>query len=153
MASDASSREKTDAESAFDLGRFLRAQEADYAQALAELRAGCKTSHWIWYVFPQLRDLGRSPRALFYGIGSRAEARAYLAHPILGARLRECVAAMNALATSDPVRVLGPIDAAKFRSCLTLFLAIAPDEPVLRAALDRFYRGVEDERTLEALEA
>lgn len=136
----------------FDLARFVRAQEADYAQALAELRAGRKTTHWIWYVLPQLRDLGRSPRAQFYGIGSLAEARAYLTHPVLGARLRECVAALNALATADPVAVLGPIDAAKFRSCLTLFLAVAPEDAVLCAALARFYDGTRDERTLALLD-
>ncbi|MCC6869296.1 MAG: DUF1810 domain-containing protein [Burkholderiales bacterium] len=137
----------------FDLARFLHAQEHDYAPALAELRAGRKTTHWIWYVLPQLRDLGRSPRARFYGIGSLAEASAYLAHPTLGTRLRECIAAMNALGAADPVTVLGPVDAAKFRSCLTLFLAVAPEDPVLRTALTKFYRGASDERTLALLGA
>lgn len=135
----------------FALERFVRAQEKDYAQAFAELQAGRKTTHWIWYVLPQLRELGRSPRALFYGIASAAEARAYLAHPVLGPRLRECVAAMNALATSDPVAVLGPVDAAKFRSCLTLFLAAAPAERAFDAALRKFYGGEADARTLALL--
>lgn len=135
----------------FDLDRFLRAQEDDYAQALAELRAGRKDTHWIWYVLPQLRGLGQSSRALHYGIVSADEARAYLAHPVLGARLHECVAAMNALPTSDPVAVLGPLDAAKFRSCLTLFLAVAPKDEAFAAALRKFYGGAADERTLARL--
>lgn len=135
----------------FDLDRFVRAQETDYAQALAELRAGRKDTHWIWYVLPQLRGLGQSSRALFYGLASADEARAYLAHPLLGARLRECVAAMNGLATSDPVAVLGPLDAAKFRSCLTLFLAVAPTDETLVTALRKFYGGEPDERTRSRL--
>lgn len=135
----------------FDLERFVTAQAADYAQALSELRAGHKHTHWIWYVLPQLRALGRSPRAQRYGLGSAAEARAYLAHPVLGPRLRECAAAMNALATHDPVQVLGPIDAAKFQSCLTLFLEVAPEEHTLRTALEKFYGGVTDARTLALL--
>ncbi len=137
----------------FDLERFVTAQASDYAQALSELRAGHKRTHWIWYVLPQLRALGLSPRALRYGLGSAAEARAYLAHPVLGPRLRECAAAMNALVTSDPVQVLGPVDAAKFQSCLTLFLAVCPEESALRTALDKFYGGATDARTLELLQA
>lgn len=137
----------------FDLERFVQAQAKDYAQALSELRAGRKDTHWIWYVLPQLRELGRSPRALFYGIGSAAEARAYLAHPLLGSRLRECASALNALATSNAVAVLGAVDAAKFRSCLTLFLAVAPHEATLREALDKFFGGAPDERTLALLAA
>jgi len=137
----------------FHLERFVLAQDKDYAQALAELQAGRKTTHWIWYVLPQLRTLGKSSRALFYGITSNAEARAYLAHPVLGPRLRECVAAMNALATSDPVAVLGPVDAAKFRSCLTLFLAVAPTERTFDTALRKFYGGEADARTLALLRA
>lgn len=139
-------------ESASDLARFVAAQAADYPRALAELRAGRKETHWMWYVLPHLRGLGSSSRATFYGIGSAAEAEAYVAHPVLGPRLKECVAAMNALATSDPAEVLGHVDAAKFRSCLTLFRAVAPEDADFARALDKFYGGMADERTLALLE-
>jgi len=135
----------------FDLQRFVTAQARDYASALAELRAGRKETHWMWYVLPQMRGLGMSSMSTRYGIGSLAEARAYLEHPLLGPRLVECVAAMNALPESDAVRVLGSIDAAKFRSCLTLFLAAAPGNPVLQQALDKYYAGARDEKTLALL--
>lgn len=137
----------------FNLNRFVAAQANDYASALAELRAGKKLTHWIWYVLPQLRGLGTSSRATFYGIASAGEARAYLAHPILGARLTECVAAMNALPGLSAVQVLGQIDAAKFRSCLTLFLAVDPENAVFREALDKYFAGVRDKRTLALLGA
>lgn len=137
----------------FNLDRFAKAQTEDYASALAELQAGKKVTHWIWYVLPQLKGLGTSSRATFYGIGSADEARAYVAHPILGARLMETVAAMNALRGLSAVQVLGPVDAAKFRSCLTLFLSVDPGNPVLREALDKYFAGVQDERTLALLRA
>lgn len=136
---------------AFDLQRFVAAQARNYASALSELRAGRKTTHWIWYVLPQLRGLGTSAMSTRYGIASLAEARAYLAHPVLGPRLLECVEAMNALPGSDAVRVLGAIDAAKLRSCLTLFLAADPDNETLRRALDKYFGGVRDDRTLALL--
>ncbi|KQY88716.1 DUF1810 domain-containing protein [Pelomonas sp. Root1444] len=134
------------------LDRFLRAQEAHYANALAELRAGRKTGHWIWFVLPQLRGLGRSPMANEYGIADRAEAQAYLAHPVLGARLVECVQAMLAHRDIAASRVLGDVDALKFRSCLTLFDAVA-DTPVnvFRQALAAFYGGRPDTATLALL--
>ena len=135
----------------FDLGRFVDAQSKDYARALSELRAGRKTTHWMWYVLPQMRGLGASSMATRYGIGSLDEARAYLAHPVLGPRLIECVAAMNGLRGGSAAEVFGAIDAAKFRSCLTLFLAVEPDNAVLREALDKYYAGVADERTLALL--
>ncbi|MFO1312787.1 MAG: DUF1810 domain-containing protein [Burkholderiales bacterium] len=131
----------------FDLERFVAAQRANYDGALAELRAGRKASHWMWYVLPQLRGLGQSPMARRYGIASLDEARAYLAHPVLGPRLRACVEAMNALPGSDAAAVLGTIDAVKFRSCLTLFLAVAPAEPWLCAALAKYFGGQGDGRT------
>jgi len=137
----------------FDLARFVEAQADDYPRALQELRAGRKRSHWMWYVLPQLRGLGSSSRAAYYGIGSAREAEAYLAHPVLGPRLRECVAAMNALAGSDAVQVLGPVDAAKFRSCLTLFRFVAPEDRGFSDALNKFYAGIDDERTLALLAA
>jgi len=135
----------------FDLGRFVDAQSKDYARALSELRAGRKTTHWMWYVLPQIRGLGTSSMAARYGIGSLDEARAYLAHPVLGPRLVECAAAMNGLRGGSAAEVLGAIDAAKFRSCLTLFLAVEPDNAVLREALDKYYAGVADGRTLGLL--
>jgi uncharacterized protein (DUF1810 family) len=134
-----------------DLARFLHAQEADYERALAELRAGRKRSHWIWYVLPQLRGLGRSAMAERYGIASREEALAYLQHPVLGARLKQCVAAMITLRGRSAADVLGEVDAAKFRSCLTLFEAAAPDEPLFAQALDTYYGGVRDGQTLALL--
>ena len=135
----------------FDLRRFLDAQRDDYERALAELTRGRKLTHWMWYVLPQLRGLGASAMAQRYGIASLDEAKAYLAHPVLGPRFMACVDAMNALPESNAGRVLGAIDAVKFRSCLTLFLAADPDNAALRAGLDKFYGGREDERTLALL--
>lgn len=134
-------------EDAFNLGRFVEAQGKSYAHALAELRAGRKLTHWMWYVLPQLRGLGSSSMANFYGIGSAQEAAAYLAHPVLGPRLRECVAAMNAQDGLSAEQVLGPVDAAKFRSCLTLFRCVDPKDNGFREALDKYFAGVADERT------
>jgi uncharacterized protein (DUF1810 family) len=135
----------------FDLGRFVDAQRSTHAQALAELRAGRKESHWMWFVLPQLRGLGSSGMAQRYGLASAEEAVAYLAHPVLGPRLRECVAAMNALPGTDAEDVLGPTDALKYRSCLTLFAAVAPGEKLFAEALGRYYGGKPDPRTLELL--
>ena len=135
----------------FDLVRFVDAQRASYEDALAELAAGRKRTHWMWYVLPQLRGLGSSAMATRYGIASLGEARAYLAHPLLGPRLLACVAAMNALPESNAGDVLGAIDATKFRSCLTLFLAADPGDATLRAALDKFYAGEPDPRTIALL--
>lgn len=136
---------------AFDLDRFVTAQARDYAQALAELKAGQKRSHWIWYVLPQLRGLGRSEMANRYGIASREEARAYAAHPVLGARLRDCVRALLAHDNSA-AGMLGEVDALKFRSCLTLFTTAAPDECLFTEALERFFDGRPDAKTLQLLE-
>lgn len=135
------------------LDRFLQAQARDYAQALAELVAGRKRSHWVWYVLPQLRGLGRSAMAREYGIADRQEAATYLAHPVLGPRLVECVQAMLRHAGRDATTILGEVDAMKFRSCLTLFAAVAPDEPVFAQALVAFYGGRQDEATLRLLGA
>ena len=135
----------------FNLNRFVEAQTNDYSRALAELRAGKKQTHWMWYVLPQLRGLGSSSMARFYGIGSAQEARAYVAHPVLGPRLRECVATMNALDGLGAVQVLGQIDAAKFRSCLTLFRSVDPENAAWSKALDKFFAGIPDESTLALL--
>src|SRR3954454_3991697 len=108
-----------------DLDRFVAAQAPVYATVLAELRAGRKQSHWMWFVFPQLAGLGRSATALFYGIASADEARAYLAHPLLGARLRECLAALSAHEGGSAEAIFGVVDAMKLRSSITLFEAVA----------------------------
>lgn len=133
------------------LDRFVQAQARDYAQALQELREGRKRTHWIWYVLPQLRDLGRSQMAREYGIADRAEATAYIAHPLLGRRLLECVEAVLGHAGRRPEDILGEVDALKFRSCLTLFAEVAPHEPCFRAALAAFYDGRPDGETLRLL--
>ena len=134
-----------------NLERFKRAQEGDYAVALSELRAGRKRTHWIWYVFPQLKELGRSSTAQHYGISGLEEARAYLADPVLGARLLECAEALLALDTSNPKAVLGYPDNLKVCSSMTLFeVAGTGDarwEPFARV-LEKFYHGKRDERTL-----
>lgn len=136
---------------AFDLGRFVAAQAGSWPTALAELRAGRKQSHWMWFIFPQLAGLGSSPMAVRYAIGSADEARAYLAEALLGARLREGVAAMLAHKDRSAEAILGGIDALKFRSSLTLFEAVADDPELFAEALEAFYDGRRDERTLELL--
>lgn len=131
-----------------DIERFVRAQDGNvYERALAEIRSGRKRSHWIWFVFPQARGLGRSPMAERYGIGSRAELDAYVSHPLLRARLLEISHALLALPGSDPVAVLGDIDALKVRSSMTLF-ELADVDPVFGAVLDKYYAGSRDELTL-----
>ena len=132
----------------FDIERFVRAQDGGaYEQALAEIHAGRKRSHWIWFVFPQARGLGRSPMAERYGIGSREELDAYVNHPLLRARLLEISNALLALPGSDPVAVLGDIDALKVRSSMTLF-ELTDVDPVFGAVLDKYYGGSRDELTL-----
>lgn len=135
-----------------DLERFVRAQDAGgtYASALAELRAGSKRGHWMWFVFPQVAGLGRSATARAYAVSGLPEARAYLRHPVLGPRLRECADALDGLSTSDPVEVLGSIDATKLRSSMTLFERAADDpadaEPFARV-LEHFFDGRRDDAT------
>jgi uncharacterized protein (DUF1810 family) len=133
------------------LERFVLAQEHQYPRALAELQAGRKTTHWIWYVLPQLRGLGHSPVAQQYGLAGRAEAEAFAAHPLLGPRLVRCVQAMLGHHQRSAVQILGTVDAMKFRSCLTLFAEVAPNETGFRQALDRFYDGAPDPATLQLL--
>jgi uncharacterized protein (DUF1810 family) len=133
----------------YDLQRFVAAQNEDdsYPLALAELRRGRKTGHWMWYVFPQLAGLGRSAMAQRYAIGSLAEARAYLEHDVLGRRLRACATAVTAVEGHTAEQVLGPVDAVKLRSCMTLFLRADPTEPVFQQVLDAFFDGVPDPAT------
>lgn len=135
----------------FDLSRFLAAQARDYTTALAEIRAGRKESHWIWTIFPQLRGLGSSGPSVKYGIASMEEARAYLAHPVLGQRLRECVQALLALPEASADRILGEVDAMKLRSCLTLFREVEGTGSCFDRALTKFHRGEADARTLALL--
>ena len=132
---------------AYDLERFLLAQQHVYDGVLEELRRGRKTGHWIWFIFPQIAGLGSSSTSRHYAIASLDEARAYLAHPVLGARLRECAAIVLATTRLTADEIFGPLDAMKVRSCMTLFHRAAPDEPVFRQVLDRFYGGVADEAT------
>jgi uncharacterized protein (DUF1810 family) len=133
-----------------DLDRFVDAQDAGgtYAAALAELRAGRKRTHWMWFVFPQVAGLGRSAMAQRYALAGLPEAVAYLAHPVLGPRLLTCARALVDLPGDDPVAVLGPVDAQKLRSSMTLFARAAPDEPVFDEVLARYFRGRPDEETL-----
>lgn len=130
------------------LERFVEAQRGVIDAVRAELAAGRKRSHWMWFVFPQLRGLGRSGTARFYGIASLDEARRYAAHPLLGARLRECAAlVLGHAGRLDAHTVFGSPDDLKLRSSMTLFARAAPDEPLFSAVLDAFYRGVADEAT------
>ncbi len=137
----------------FDLARFLRAQEESYAQALAEVRRGRKTSHWMWFVFPQLAGLGSSPTAQHYALAGLDEARAYLAHPVLGPRLHEIAGAAADLQGRTAREVFGSPDDLKLRSSLTLFEAAAPAESVFGRGLDVLCDRVRDRRTLELLGA
>jgi uncharacterized protein (DUF1810 family) len=130
-----------------DLERFVAAQEGVYDDALAELRSGRKTGHWIWFIFPQVAGLGRSEMSRHYAIRSLDEARAYLDHPVLGTRLRACTAAVLATRGRTAEDILGSIDAVKLRSSMTLFHRAAPDEAAFREVLDRFYDGRVDDAT------
>ena len=135
-----------------NLERFVTAQDDVYPRALAELRRGRKASHWMWFVFPQLAGLGRSGTARFFGIASAAEARAYLAHPLLGPRLLECVAAMLVHRDEPAEAILGPVDAVKLRSSMTLFEAVAEDRSPFAAVLDAFFGSERDPATLQLLD-
>jgi uncharacterized protein (DUF1810 family) len=139
-----------DATDPFDLRRFVDAQDRVHDTVLAELRAGAKRSHWIWFVFPQLRQLGRSPTAVHYGIGSLDEAIAYLDHPVLGPRLREC-ARLVAAADGEIEQVMGHVDALKLRSSMTLFASATDDDGDFRAVLERHYGGEPDPLTVQLL--
>lgn len=135
-----------------DLTRFLDAQSGTYNRALAEVRSGRKVSHWMWFVFPQIAGLGNSPMARRYAISGKAEAEAYLTHPILGGRLREITAELRALPKPDAVEVFGSVDAMKLRSSLTLFACVDQDAAGLfRQALDRWFGGQQDEMTIQRL--
>ena len=135
------------AEDPYDLHRFVEAQAQDYARALSEVRAGQKRSHWMWYVFPQIEGLGTSAMARRYSIKSAAEARAYLEHPLLGKRLRECFAAVKDIDGRSALEIFGAPDDLKLRSSATLFAAVS-GEPLFDDVLQKYFDGVRDEATL-----
>lgn len=131
----------------YNLERFVEAQKSEYDVALREIREGCKRSHWIWFVFPQMASLGFSYNARFYGISCLDEARAYLAHPILGKRLRQITEVLLQHKGKDVLSILGSIDTLKVCSCMTLFDAVSPDD-VFRQVLKTFYEDKRDAQTL-----
>jgi uncharacterized protein (DUF1810 family) len=135
----------------FDLSRFVQAQQGIYGQAVAELRAGRKRSHWMWFVFPQLAGLGHSAMAQRYAIASLDEARAYLEHPVLGARLRECSGSVLAVEGRSVHEIFGSPDDLKFHSSMTLFHCAAPDEAVFGDCLRKYFAGREDAVTVSRL--
>jgi uncharacterized protein (DUF1810 family) len=136
-------------EDPYDLQRFVAAQDAGgtYDRAVAELRAGRKTSHWMWFVFPQIAGLGYSPASRRYAITSLEEARAYVAHPVLGARLVECARILTGVPGRTAEQVFGDIDAQKLHSSATLFMRAAPGEPAFRQVLDQYFGGMPDPAT------
>ena len=134
----------------FNLKRFLEAQSVGYIQAVKEMSGGHKRTHWIWYVFPQLSGLGHSYNSRYYAISCREEAEAYLAHPVLGERLRTVTAALLAHADKSAEEIFGGIDAMKVRSCMTLFDSVSPHD-IFRRAIDTFYEGHADPCTLKRL--
>jgi uncharacterized protein (DUF1810 family) len=142
------------ADDPFDLERFVAAQDAygTYASAVAELRAGRKVGHWMWFVFPQVAGLGMSETSRRYAISSLEEARLYLAHPVLGPRLEECVRVLTALSGRSAREIFGSVDELKLRSSMTLFARAAPGDPLFQEVLDRYFGGSADDRTDELLE-
>jgi uncharacterized protein (DUF1810 family) len=135
----------------FDLQRFVQAQNPVYEQVCAELRAGTKVSHWMWFIFPQLRGLGSSPTALAFGISSGQEAQAYLQHPILGPRIRECTRLVNAVQSRSIHQIFGYPDDLKFHSSMTLFASTPSDAQIFKDALRKYFAGELDRLTLGQL--
>ena len=135
----------------FDLQRFVDAQNPVHARVKDELARGAKASHWMWFVFPQLAQLGRSATARRYGIASLDEARAYGRHPLLGPRLRDCTELVLAVNGRTALQIFGPPDDLKFRSSMTLFERAVPDEPAYAQAIERYFRGERDDKTLALL--
>ncbi len=132
----------------FQLNRFVTAQHDDYARALAEIKSGRKTSHWMWYIFPQIVGLGSSSMSAYYAIKSLDEARAYLAHPVLGPRLVECAEAALSVQGKTAKDIFGTIDAMKLRSCATLFASVSPAGSVFHRLLNTFFAREQDTQTL-----
>ena len=135
----------------YDLTRFVKAQKEDYRQALAEIRAGRKRSHWIWYIFPQVKGLGKSPKAEYYGIDGLGEARAYMANDLLREHLLEISSALLEIDSDDPTQVMGYPDDLKLRSSMTLFSLATPEYDVFQRVLDKFFSGKKDYRTISLL--
>jgi uncharacterized protein (DUF1810 family) len=134
----------------YDLERFVHAQAADYDRALSELKDGRKRSHWMWYVFPQIEGLGYSPMSRRYAIKSSAEARAYLDHPILGPRLRECAAIVQSIAGRSALEIFGSPDDMKLRSCATLFARVSDDD-IFEQVIRKYFDAEHDKETLRLL--
>ncbi len=135
----------------FNLQRFVEAQSRCYEQVCSELKAGCKTSHWMWFIFPQWKGLGQSPTASLYAIASRREAEAYLAHPVLGPRLIECTQLVNDVVGRTVEQIFGDPDNLKFRSSMTLFVSVAAENVVFLRALAKYFDGKPDQRTIDLL--
>jgi len=135
----------------FHLERFLLAQDRVYQRVLSELKAGMKMSHWMWFIFPQIQGLGGSPISIEYAISSRDEARAYLQHPVLGPRLKECTQLVLQVEGRSPLEVFGEPDHMKFRSSITLFAQVSGDDDVFERALQKYFEGVPDRLTLDRL--
>ena len=135
----------------YDLDRFVRAQATDYDRALSELNDGEKRSHWMWYIFPQIEGLGHSPMSHRYSIKSAAEARAYLDHPVLGPRLRECVTVVRDIVGHSALEIFGSPDDQKLRSCATLFASVSDDD-VFEQVLQKYFNGQPDKETLRRLD-
>ena len=135
----------------YNLDRFVQAQAYSYETALSEIKNGHKRTHWMWFIFPQLRELGRSFTAKYYGIEDLEEAKLYLAHPVLGTRLKEISEALLQLETNSPIQVMGDIDGLKLRSSMTLFAEIEGYDSVFGKVLDKYYNGNKDMRTIHIL--
>lgn len=140
-----------DARDRFDLARFVAAQAQVFERACAELEAGRKQSHWMWFIFPQIAGLGRSPTAQYFAISGRAEAQDYLSHPVLGQRLRRCAEIVNAVQGRSAHEIFGAPDDLKFQSSMTLFAAVADDNQIFREPLRKYFAGEMDAQTLQRL--
>ena len=138
-------------EKEYDLNRFLKAQELMYPRALREIKNGRKQTHWMWFIFPQLKALGQSSTALYYGIEDLDEAKQYLAHPVLGTRVKEISEVLLSLETNDPYRVMGEIDGLKLCSSMTLFAEIEGYDSVFGKVIDKYYNGNKDMNTIRIL--
>jgi uncharacterized protein (DUF1810 family) len=136
----------------YNLQRFLDAQNFVFDQVCSELRAGQKTGHWMWFIFPQIQGLGKSETARQFAITSLAEAEAYLAHPDLGPRLRECASLVASIKSSSAEEIFGGIDSLKLRSSMTLFARATPDNKIFLEVLEKYFGGASDERTLQLLQ-
>ncbi len=146
-----SSEDSRGANDPYDLARFVRAQKNDYERALSEIRSGRKRTHWMWYIFPQIDGLAFSATSQYYSIKSIAEAKAYLEHPILGPRLRECAEAAVQVEDRSATEIFGSPDDLKLRSCATLFACVSPGDSVFDRLLQKYYRGERDGKTLQLL--